>query len=127
MGVGSVKGGGGRGGAKGPKGLGAGPAKTGFVEKAGAAGKAESLVGVSGAAGSGEVGAPATVEKASEIARALRSGEIATKADAARQLVGAILKERMNMQSKALTARIAEQLADDPRLAQTLERIWKKG
>ena len=31
------------------------------------------------------------------------------------------------MQSKALESRIAEQLEQDPRLAQTLERIWQRG
>ncbi|MGI5861524.1 MAG: hypothetical protein ACOX6T_05640 [Myxococcales bacterium] len=87
----------------------------------------ESLCGASGAAGSAEASADVVVEHASAVARALRSGEIATKAEAARRLVAEILKERMNMQSKALESRIAEQLEQDPRLAQTLERIWQRG
>jgi hypothetical protein len=56
----------------------------------------------------------------------LRSGELATKSEATRRLVAGILKKRMNIQSKALEKHIAEKLTEDPRLAQTLERIWQK-
>lgn len=131
MGVGPIRGGGGRGGPKGVKGAGKSGGK-GAVGKAsgksfGKTDAVESLVGPSGAAGSGEVSADLIVEQATAIAQALKSGEIATKAEAARRLVAGILKERMNMQSKALESRIAEQLEQDPRLAQTLERIWQRG
>lgn len=130
MGIGPIRGGG-RSGPKGVKGAGKAGGK-GAVGKAsgksfGKTDAVESLVGVSGAAGSAEVSGDIIVEQASAVARALKSGEIATKAEAARRLVAGILKERMNMQSKALESRIAEQLEQDPRLAQTLERIWQRG
>jgi hypothetical protein len=128
MGVGPIRGGGGRGGARGAGRAGG----KGAVGKAsgkdpGKSAAVESLVGPSGAAGSAEVGASAIVEQAATIARALRSGEITTKAEAARRLVAGILKENMKLQSKTLESRIAEQLEQDPRLAQTLERIWQRG
>jgi hypothetical protein len=122
MSVGSIKGGGGRGGPKGPK---------GSVGKAGSYGKAdrsERLVGATREAGSAEgPSGPTVAQQASQIARALKSGEIASKHEAARQLVAAILKDKLDLKSKALTSRVAEQLQEDPHLAQTLERIWQKG
>ena len=121
MGVGSVKGGG-RGGPKGAGGAGA----KGPVGKAGSMGKAEqteSLSGPTREVGSGE----AVVEQAAQLAKALKSGEIKTKQEAAQKLVAAILKEKVDVKSNALSTRIAEHLQDDPRLAQTLERIWQKG
>jgi len=132
MGIGPVRGGN-RGGPKGPKGAGKAGGK-GAVGKAGGkdpgkTDRTETLVGVSGAAGSGEVGGVAsasTLEKASEIAAMVRKGEVA-KADAAKMLVANILREQLKMQSKQLESRIAEQLEQDPRLAQTLERIWQRG
>jgi hypothetical protein len=129
MGVGSIRGGGGRGGGvKGPRGAaGKGPAAKAGGATPGKVDRTESLVGPSGAVGSGEVAVSSGVERASAVAQALRSGEIATKTEAARKLVAGILRERMKMQSKALEARIAEQLERDPRLAQTLERIWQRG
>ncbi|MGC4120409.1 MAG: hypothetical protein QM765_38685 [Myxococcales bacterium] len=133
MGVGPIGGGGRRGGPKGPGKAGGAGAK-GAVGKTGGKtfGKTdatESLVGASGAAGSSEVMGPDAIDQASakEIAAALKSGEIKSKADAARKLVASILKERMAVQSKALETLIAETLIDDPRLQQTLERIWQKG
>lgn len=133
MGVGPIRGGGSRGGPKGPKGAGKAAGGKGAVGKAGGGGPADrtertaGLVGPSGLAGSSEVGGGAVIEQAKQVARALKSGEISTKAEAARRLVAGILKERMDIQSKALEARIAEQLQQDPRLQQTLERIWQRG
>lgn len=133
MSVGGVRGGGkgGRaGGAKGSSGKGsvgkAGGA--GFGGKVDKAGKAESLVGVSGAAGSGNVEQvdPVTAQ-ALELARKLKSGEIQSREEATKKLVADILKEKLRMQSKALTDKIAKDLQDDPRLNQTLDRIWNKG
>jgi hypothetical protein len=127
MSVGSIKGGGGRGGPKGPKGAGGASGK-GSVGKAGSYGKAdrsERLVGSTREADSAE--GPTVAQQASQIARALKSGEIASKHEAARQLVAAILKDKLDLKSKALTSRVAEQLQEDPHLAQTLERIWQKG
>ena len=127
MAVGAIGGGGRRGG---PKGAGKASGK-GAVGKAGGGtfGKVDrtsGLGGASGLVGSNEVSGGAVVEQAKQIARALKSGEIATKAEAARRLVAGILKERMDVQSKALESRITEQLIDDPRLQQPLERIWSR-
>lgn len=128
MGVGPIRGGGKSGGPKGPKGAGAkGAVKGGTFGKTD---RTEKLVGASGAAGTSEAGAvggDVVVAQANEIARALKSGQIKTKAEAAKMLVAGILREKMKMQSKALEAKIAEQLSEDPRLAQTLERIWQRG
>jgi hypothetical protein len=131
MGVGAIGGGGRRGGPKGPKGAGKAGGK-GPVGKAsgGTFGKADGvsgLVGASGLVGSSEVGGAVVVEQARQIARALKSGEIATKAEAARRLVAGILKDKLSIQSKVLEGHIAEAIAEDPRLQQTLERIWQRG
>ena len=136
MSVGGIRGGGGKGragGAKGASGKGsAGKASgAGFGGKVSGADKADAtsgLVGPSGAAGSGNVGGVDPVTSgALELARQLKSGEIASKEEATRKLVADILKEKLRMQSKGLTQKIAEQLQDDPRLAQALERLWQKG
>ncbi len=133
MSVGGIRGGGGKGRAGGPKGAsGKGSAsKAGFggkVSGAEGADASQGLVGPSGAAGSANVGGvdPVTAQ-ALELARQLRSGEIASKEEATKKLVADILKEKLRMQSKALTAKIADQLQDDPRLQQALERLWQKG
>ncbi|MBX5483691.1 MAG: hypothetical protein IRZ16_17855 [Myxococcaceae bacterium] len=135
MGVGGVRGGGGRGRAGGAKGAGAGRVSgTGFsgkVESAGGAGRTEGLVGPSSASGSANVGALGPVDPvtahALELAMQLKSGQIASKEEATRRLVADILKEKLRMQSRALTSRIADALQDDPRLNQALERLWSKG
>jgi len=131
MGVGAIGGGSRRGGPKGPKGAGKAGGK-GAVGKAsgGTFGKTDrtsGLVGASGLVGSSEVAGGAVVEQAKQIARALKSGEIATKTEAARRLVAGILKDKLHVQSKALEGHIAEALSEDPRLQQTLERIWQRG
>ena len=136
MGVGGVRGGGGKGRAGGAKGAGkaSGSGFSGKVEGAGGAGKAEGLVGPSGAAGSGNVGGAAPMgsvdpvtAQALELAKQLKSGQIASKEEATKKLVADILKEKLRMQSKALTSKIADALQDDPRLNQALERLWSKG
>lgn len=128
MAVGKVGGGKGRaGGAKGPSGAG-GPQKAGGAGFAGKVDKSESLVGASREASSGNVGAadPVTA-RAMEIARQLRSGQINGREEATKKLVAEVLKEKLRMQSKALTAKIADALQDDPRLTQALERLWSQG
>lgn len=130
MGVGGVRGGGGKGRAGGAKGAGK-ASGAGFSGKVTGAGKAEGLVGPSGASGSGNVGGvgptdPVTAQ-ALELAKQLKSGQIASKEEATRKLVADILKEKLRMQSKALTSKIADALQDDPRLNQALERLWSKG
>lgn len=133
MSVGGVRGGGGKGRAGGPKGAsgkgGAGKVSgADFGGRVDKADKAEGLVGPSGAAGSGNVGSvdPVTAH-ALELAKQLKSGEIGSREEATKRLVADILKEKLRMQSKALTSKIAESLQEDPRLNQALERLWSKG
>lgn len=127
MAVGRVGGGKKGGGVGGPKGAGsvgkAGGA--GFSDKVG---KSESLVGPSGLAGTANVAAtdPVTAS-ALDIARQLKTGQIKSKEEATKKLVADILREKVRMQSKALTSRISESLTDDPRLQQALERLWAQG
>ena len=133
MAIGGVRGPGGKGGPKGAKGPG-GAGKSSFggkVSDTGPVGKSESLVGASGLVAGGNVGGvgatdPVTAQ-ALDIARQLRSGQIASKDEAAKKLVADILREKLRMQSKALTRKIADALQDDPRLNQALERLWSKG
>ena len=124
MAVGGVRGGGKKGGAGGVKGGGA-VGKAGGSSFGGKVDKAESLVGPSGLVGSSNVAAadPVTAQ-ALDIARQLKSGQIKTKEEATQKLVADILREKVRLQSKALTQKIADQLADDPRLTQALERLW---
>ncbi len=65
--------------------------------------------------------------QALDIARQLKSGQIKTREEATKKLVADILREKVRMQSKALTQKIADQLQDDPRLSQALDRLWTKG
>lgn len=126
MGVGKVRGGGSKGAAGGVKGAG-GAGKASGAGFAGKVDRSESLVGPSGAAGSGNVQAMDPVSaKALDIARQLKSGQIKTREEATRALVADILKEKVRMQSKALTQYIAERLEDDPRNKQLLEQILAK-
>ncbi|MFL5318230.1 MAG: hypothetical protein ACJ790_01140 [Myxococcaceae bacterium] len=110
--VGGVGGAGAAGGASGVKGAGS----VGATGGAGAAGKA--------AAASA---ADPVAAQAMEIARQLKSGQLKSKEEATKKFVAEILKEKLRMQSKALTSRIADSLQDDPRLNQALERLWAKG
>jgi hypothetical protein len=124
MAVGRV---GGKKGASGAKG--AGPVgKTGGAGFADKVGKSESLVGPSGLSGTASVAAadPVTAS-ALDIARQLKTGQIKSKEEATKKLVADILREKVRMQSKALTSRISESLTDDPRLQQALERLWAQG
>jgi len=126
MGVGRVGGGGKRGGAGGVKG-GAPAGKSGGAGFGGKVGKSESLVGASGLVGGGNVGAADPVTAgALDIARMLKAGQIKTKEEATKKLVANILRDKVKMQSKALTDKISDQLQGDPRLAQALERLWKR-
>lgn len=126
MAVGGVKGGGRKGGAGGAKGA----SGAGKASGAGFAGKVDRLEGAMGSvATSGPAPASATdplTARAMEIARQLKSGQIKTKEEATKRLVADILKEKVRMQSKALTKKISDTLQDDPRLGQALERLWAK-
>lgn len=133
MGVGGVRGGGRKGGASGAGGAGGakGAGAASGAKGAGFAGKVDAsqgLVGPSGAAASGNVAAlDPVMANALDIARQLKSGQIKTKEEATKKLVADILKEKVRMQSKALTSKIADTLQDDPRLNQALERLWGRG
>ena len=89
--------------------------------------KAESLVAPSGLASSNSVQAadPVTAQ-ALDIARQLKSGQIKTKEEATKKLVADILREKVRLQSTALTQKISDQLQNDPRINQALERLWSK-
>lgn len=129
MSVRGVGRGGKAGGARGASGAG-GAAKTGATGGAFGAkvDKAESLVGPSGAVGSSNVGAagpadPVTAQ-AMDLIRQLKTGQLKSRDEATKKLVADILREKVNTQSKKLTEKIFEQLKGDPRLNQTLERLW---
>jgi hypothetical protein len=121
MAVGKVGGGGRKGGPSGPKGAG-GTRKSGdsFTGK----------VGQAGPTTPGKIDTAAPLDPitsfALEISRQLRSGEIASREEATRRLVDKLLKEKVRMQSKALTKRIADFLQDDPRINPVLERLWSR-
>ena len=133
MGVGGVRGGGRKGGAGGATGAGGakGAGAASGAKGAGFAGKVDAsqgLVGPSGAAASGNVAAlDPVMANALDIARQLKNGQIKTKEEATKKLVADILKQKVRMQSKALTSKIADTLQDDPRLNQALERLWGRG
>ncbi len=133
MGVRGVGGGGRKGGPSGAKGGGAvgGAGKVsgaGFAGKVDTVDKADALVGPSGAAPGGNVQAVDPVKaQALEIARQLKAGIIKTKEEATKKLVAEVLKQKVRMQSKMLTQRIADTIQDDPRLNQALERLWSAG
>ncbi|MCL2625543.1 MAG: hypothetical protein FWD46_01825 [Cystobacterineae bacterium] len=79
----------------------------------------------------GEVGAVVgrgdpVVAQAAEIARQFRDGAIKTKEEATRHLVANILREIVRTNSKTLTQKITQDIEGDPRLQETLERIWSK-
>jgi hypothetical protein len=109
-----------------------GGAGAGGVGKAGKAfgpkvDKAESLAAPSGLVGSANVQAADPVTAyALDIARQLKTGTIMSKEEATRKLVANILREKVRMQSKALTKKISDQLKDDPRITQALDRLWSK-
>lgn len=126
MAVGKVRGGkaGSAGGVKG----GGGVAKAGGSSFAGRVDRTESLVGPSGAAAGGNVIAADPVSaNARDIARQLKSGQLKSREEATKKLVADILKEKVRMQSKALTQYITEHLEEDPLSKQILEQIWTKG
>jgi hypothetical protein len=130
MSVGGVRGGGkgGKaGGAKGPSG--AGGAKATGGSTFGKVDRAEAVENINGAVGSGNVqGAePVLTAQALAIAQQLKRGEIGSKSEAAKKFVAEVLKEKLKMNSKSLTEKIADALQDDPRLNQALERLWSKG
>lgn len=90
--------------------------------------KSESLVGASGLVGGSNVQSaePVLSAQAAAISKQLKAGTIG-KGDATKKLVAEVLKEKLRLSSKTLTDKVADALQDDPRLSQTLERIWSKG
>jgi len=121
---------GGRAGGAGKAGGASGPAKAGGAGFNAKVDKAESLVGPSGAAGSGNVGNVAAADPVTaqvlDLARQLKSGQLKSRDEATKKLVSDILREKVRLQSKKLTDKIVEQLKDDPRLNQTLDRLWDR-
>jgi hypothetical protein len=128
MAVGGVGRGGRGGGVKGPSGAG-GAGKAGSTFKVTGnegAGKAESLVGPSRAAGADPVTA-----SLSQIAKDLASGAIASKSEATQKAVHTILEKKGLLGknpkgNKRMVQQIADTLEDDPRLAAALERTWNR-
>ena len=140
MSVGGIRGGGGKGAAGGAKGAGGkgGAGGAGGAGKAGGGGfvgkvdQSAGLVGPSGMVGSDNVGGvkggePLLATQAAGIAQALAHGQIKTKSEATKKFVAEVLKQKLKMQSKALTDKIAESLQDDPNFSQRLDRMWSKG
>lgn len=109
---------------------GAAKASGAFGAKVDKADKAESLVGPSGAAASGNAGGVAAADPVTahvlDIARQLKGGQLKSRDEATKKLVADILQQKVRLQSKKLTDTIAQQLKDDPRLSQTLERLWNQ-
>jgi hypothetical protein len=135
MSVGGIRGGGkGAGGAKGASGKG-GAGGAGGAGKAGGGGfagkvdQSAGLVGPSGLVGAEPMqgGEPVLAMQAAGIAQALAHGQIKTKSEATKKFVAEVLKQKLKMQSKALTDKIADALQDDPNLSQRLDRMWSKG
>ncbi len=128
----SVKGvrGGGRSAGAGRAGAASGPAKAGGAGFAGKVDRAGSLVGPSGLVGSSNVGAAAAADPVAaqvlNLARQLKAGQLKSRDEATKKLVADILREKVRLQSKKLTERVVDQLQDDPRLKQTLERMWTR-
>ena len=128
MAVGGVKGGGKRGGIGGAGGV-KGPSGTGkafAVDPAAGAGKTESLVGPSRAAGADPITA-----SLQQIAKDLASGAISSKSEATQKAVQTILQKKgllgKNAKgNKKMVEQIADTLQDDPRLAAALERTWNR-
>lgn len=126
----SVKGvkGGGR--STGP-GRASGPAKSsgaGFNAKVDGAQRAVGPAGASGASGVAQTGAAGPVDAVTvqvlDIARQLKAGQIKSREEATKRLVSDIIREKVHTRSKKLTAQVYDSLSDDPRLQQTLERMW---
>jgi len=123
------------GGKKGPSGAG-GAGKAGGASKVGGAGFARKVEATGGVDRSGELQGPSAASGPAEvdpvhataldIARQLKNGQLKDKDEATKRLVADILREKIHMQSKALTNRIADELQDDPRLQKALERLWAK-
>ncbi len=111
---------------------GAGAVRGGAAAKAGKAfgarvEKADSLAPPSGlVGGAGVQAADPVTAQALDIARQLKSGQIKSKEEATKKLVADILREKVRLQSAALTQRISDQLQNDPRINQALERLWNK-
>ena len=107
-----------------------GASKAGGASFGGKVDRTESLVGPSGLVASGNASAVAAADPVTgqvlELARQLKEGKLKSRDEATKKLVNDILKEKVRSQSKQLANKIFEQLKDDPRLNQTLERMWTR-
>ncbi|MCL2012575.1 MAG: hypothetical protein FWG75_07310 [Cystobacterineae bacterium] len=122
--IGGKKGAGAARGAGMARGTGVAPKATGAAFRAG-------IEPIAPAVRLGDVGAIVSVSdpviaQAAEIVRQFREGAIKTKEEATRRLVANILREIVRTNSKTLTNKIAEDIEGDPRLQETLEKIWAK-
>jgi hypothetical protein len=129
MGVGGIRGGGGKGRTGGPKNAsGADPArKTGDKKFTGKVNTSKSVeTAPRAAASSGPGHADPVSAHAIELVRKLKNGEIPTKHEAAKLLISEILEEKLRIRSRELASTIADALLDDPRLNKALDRLWSK-
>lgn len=89
--------------------------------------RAQATAGASGTASAAPVGSvDPVVAKAQELLRQLKAGELASRDEATRKLVGHILKEKVRTQSKPLSDWIVQQLEHDPANQRLLEQLWKR-
>jgi hypothetical protein len=129
MAVGGIGGGGGKGRAgrsNGASRAGSTP-KTGRKTFSGTVETSKPVESASPSAASSRLGAIDPISThALDLARKLRNGEIASPAEATKQLISDILEEKLRIESKALASTIADALLDDPRLKLALERLWSR-
>ncbi len=121
---------GGRAGGAGKASAAGGAAKAGGASFGAKVDKAESLVGPSGAVGSSNVGTVAAADPVTaqvlDIARQLKEGKLKSRDEATKKLVNDILREKVRLQSKTLTDKVAEWVKGDPNLSKALEQMWKR-
>jgi len=82
--------------------------------------------GASTAAGARSAAMQAATAQVLELVRQLKSGELKSRDEATKKFIGDILKRKPRTSSKKLKEKVFEALADDPRLAKTLERMWDR-
>jgi hypothetical protein len=120
----------GRGGKAGAAKGAAGASKASAASFGGKVDKAEAKHAVSGLVASAGAGEAAPVDavtaQAVELIRQLKSGQLKSRDEATRKLVQDILKEKVRTQSKQLADKIMDQMKDDPRLSQSLDKLWQR-
>jgi len=91
------------------------------------------LIGVSGAAGSGNVESTEAVLAPDSLSGVVRSvagrlkrGDFKDESEARYAVVEEILRDKLRVKSEALTRKIADSLQDDPRFNRIFERLWSR-